>query len=73
MSELVKSPCRKCDRRKEFPGCDNTCDILDQVQKILADDKARNYLPAGSGAEDGYQLPESRHTNLGLGCKRTIR
>ena len=34
---LVKSPCRSCVRREEFPGCDETCDTLDEIHSILCD------------------------------------
>lgn len=34
---LVKSPCRRCDRREDFPGCDATCDTLEEIHSLLCD------------------------------------
>jgi hypothetical protein len=34
---LVKSPCRDCTSRENLPNCINDCEILDQIQTILAD------------------------------------
>ena len=36
VGNLVKSPCKECERRKEFPGCIDECDLLDQIQTTLA-------------------------------------
>ena len=33
---LVKSPCRDCDTREDLPECIQGCEILDQIQAILA-------------------------------------
>ncbi|MGD8369895.1 MAG: hypothetical protein PVG78_19825 [Desulfobacterales bacterium] len=33
---LVKSPCRECSNRGEFPGCLELCPIIDNVQRLLA-------------------------------------
>ena len=33
---LVKSPCRDCGRHTTFPGCVDTCDIIAQIQTVLA-------------------------------------
>ncbi len=33
---LKKSPCRTCLRRPNFPGCADTCEILDRIQTRLA-------------------------------------
>ena len=33
---LIKSPCRPCDKRKEFPECIDACLVLDQLQKRIA-------------------------------------
>lgn len=44
---LVKSPCRGCGRRVDFPGCMDECAVLDRVQTHLAQGVAscRNYSP----------------------------
>ena len=34
---LVKSPCQGCDRRPDFPTCLNRCQVIDQIQEILAE------------------------------------
>lgn len=34
---LIKSPCRECEKRREFPGCDETCDTLDKIHLALCD------------------------------------
>ncbi len=34
---LVKSPCRDCTSRENLPNCTNDCEILDQIQTVLAD------------------------------------
>jgi hypothetical protein len=34
---LVKSPCRDCANRTNLPNCINDCEILDQIQTVLAD------------------------------------
>ncbi len=34
---LVKSPCRDCVSRKVLPNCIEGCEILDQIQSVLAD------------------------------------
>ena len=36
MGHLVKSPCRECATRHQFPGCATTCSILDRIQSYLA-------------------------------------
>lgn len=33
---LVKSPCRDCSRRTDFPGCMALCTLIDHVQRLLA-------------------------------------
>lgn len=33
---LIKSPCKGCLRREEFPGCIDRCATLDEIQTILA-------------------------------------
>ena len=34
---FVKSPCRDCERRHEFPACFEECLLLDSVRAILAE------------------------------------
>jgi hypothetical protein len=34
---LVKSPCRDCGSREDLPNCFEGCEILDQIQTVLAD------------------------------------
>ena len=34
---LVKSPCRDCMTSDNLPDCIQGCDILDQIQTVLAD------------------------------------
>ncbi len=34
---LVKSPCRDCATRDNMPDCFQGCEILDQIQTVLAD------------------------------------
>lgn len=34
---LVKSPCRDCGSREDLPNCVEDCEILDQIQTVLAD------------------------------------
>ena len=34
---LVKSPCRDCVSREVLPNCIEDCEILDQIQTVLAD------------------------------------
>ena len=36
IGHLVKSPCRDCAIRYQFPRCSATCDILDRVQTYLS-------------------------------------
>ncbi len=33
---LVKSPCKECSRQKELPDCADDCDVLEEIQVILA-------------------------------------
>jgi hypothetical protein len=33
---LVKSPCRNCKKKSEFPRCLDSCEIIDALQKKLA-------------------------------------
>jgi len=34
---LVKSPCRDCNTIDDLPNCIQGCQILDQIQTVLAD------------------------------------
>ncbi len=34
---FIKSPCRECPRREEFPACQETCSTLDRIRSILAE------------------------------------
>lgn len=45
---LVKSPCKECATRGEFPGCMDDCEILEQIQSALSDSmsSANNYSVA---------------------------
>jgi hypothetical protein len=33
---FVESPCKHCENRKNFPGCENECLILDEIHQALA-------------------------------------
>ncbi len=33
---LVKSPCRSCPRHDQFPGCEQGCRIIDEIQTVLS-------------------------------------
>ena len=33
---LIRSPCRDCDTRKDLPECIQDCELLAQIQTILA-------------------------------------
>jgi hypothetical protein len=34
---LIKSPCRECEGRSDFPGCADTCVTLGRIQAILSE------------------------------------
>ena len=34
---LIKSPCKECDSRQNFPDCIAGCPMLDKIQTILSD------------------------------------
>jgi len=34
---LIKSPCRECEERSDFPGCADTCVTLGRIQAILSE------------------------------------
>jgi len=33
---LIKSPCRECDIRDDFPGCMKDCIVLDRIHEVLS-------------------------------------
>lgn len=39
VGNLVKSPCKDCEKRKRFPKCFDECDVLDRVQTVLAESR----------------------------------
>ena len=45
IGHLVKSPCKACPTRENFPGCMEECELLDQIQTVLSDSvsSANNY------------------------------
>ena len=45
---LVKSPCKECATRSEFPSCMDDCEILEKIQSALSDSmsSANNYSVA---------------------------
>ena len=48
IGHLVKSPCKACATRTDFPGCMEDCELLDQIQTVLSDSIscANNYSVA---------------------------
>ena len=34
---LIKSPCRECEERSDFPECADTCVTLGRIQAILSE------------------------------------
>jgi len=34
---LVRSPCKECASRDDFPQCAETCKILDRIQAVLSE------------------------------------
>lgn len=40
IGNLVKSPCRGCEKREEFPHCIETCEIIDRIQSLLAETRS---------------------------------
>ena len=34
---LIKSPCKECRRREQFPGCIDRCRILERIHTLLAE------------------------------------
>ena len=43
IGHLIKSPCNKCDERKNFPKCSDTCEILDKIRGKLAKGISSSY------------------------------
>ncbi len=37
---LAKSPCKECEKRPCFPQCIEECDILDEIQTLLAETRS---------------------------------
>ncbi len=37
---LVKSPCKDCEHRENFPKCIDACEMLDKIQKVLAETRS---------------------------------
>ena len=33
---LVKSPCKECNKRENFPECIDDCSAIDKIQTILS-------------------------------------
>ena len=33
---LVKSPCKECDKKDNFPECADSCKILDEIHDVLS-------------------------------------
>jgi hypothetical protein len=52
---LVKSPCRDCVSRQDLPTCVEGCEILDQIQTVLADS-----IPSETSISpvDTYDVPD---------------
>jgi hypothetical protein len=52
---LVKSPCRDCVSREVLPTCVEGCEILDQIQTVLADS-----IPSETSISpvDTYDVPD---------------
>jgi len=48
IGHLVKSPCKGCPTRADFPDCMEDCELLDQIQAVLSDSisSANNYSAA---------------------------
>ena len=32
---LVRSPCRDCEARSQFPRCHEDCEVLDRIREVL--------------------------------------
>ncbi len=51
---LVKSPCRGCGKYSSFPGCMESCQILDRIQTVLSDTLSSGH---NFSAAESYCLP----------------
>lgn len=36
IGHLAKSPCRECQHRQNLPDCSEQCEVLDNIQTMLA-------------------------------------
>ncbi len=34
---LIKSPCKECEKREDFPECMDDCNMLDKIHSILCE------------------------------------
>ena len=34
---LSKSPCKTCAQSRDFPGCEDDCQILDKIHSVLSE------------------------------------
>lgn len=53
---LLESPCRSCEMQRHLPGCATACELLFQIQTILADGVRSNFSPSHAEA---YTLADS--------------
>lgn len=37
---LLKSPCKECETREDFPKCVDLCKIIERIQQILAETRS---------------------------------
>ncbi len=49
VGNLIKSPCKNCDKRKDFPKCVDDCESLDKIQTLLAQGRScsKSFDPTG--------------------------
>lgn len=40
LGTLVKSPCKECEERDEFPKCIDLCEVIERIQKALAETRS---------------------------------
>ena len=61
---LVKSPCRDCITKDNLPNCIQGCQILDQIQTVLADS-----IPSEASISpvDTYDVPSDILEQIQLG------
>ncbi|OQX22697.1 MAG: hypothetical protein BWK80_29790 [Desulfobacteraceae bacterium IS3] len=45
VGNLIKSPCKHCILRNDFPHCIKGCDILDKIQTVLAEARSCSRVP----------------------------